>query len=580
MPGFELDGLAAAPIGTFDLTSQPWLSVIRSDGAQTEVSLRDVFAEARGLRRITGDLATVEFALMRLLLAIAHDALDGPRDIEHWEDLWADADCFAPVEAYLDKFRDRFDLLHPDTPFFQTAGLRTEKDEVFALSRIVADVPTGDPFFTARMPGVDRLSFAEAARWVVHAHAYDTSGIKTGMVGDQRVKGGKVYPLGTGWAGGLGGVFAEGDTLRETLLLNLIAADTDEMDLGPEDRPAWRREPGGPRGAERPAAGPRDLYTWQSRRLRLHHDADGVHGVVLGYGDPLASRNTHQREPMTAWRRSTAQEKKLRRTPVYLPKEHDPSRSPWRGLASLVADRAVAAQGEEPAAFLRPGVLEWIARLVTEGSLSRHYLVRARVVGAVYGTQQSVIDDIVDDRLTMPVVLLHRQDRAFAQQAVGAAEDADGAIKALGDLAADLARAVGSDSPGPSDAAKTAGFAALEEPYRRWLIEMANVDDPFAHRVAWQSELRKLVRLLAERLVTAAGDTAWQGRIVSDKKGAVWLHSDHAEKWFHARIARLLPTPADDGRASSPEAAHGSEAAALPTPRPGLAESSPSEVRI
>ncbi|WP_329008627.1 type I-E CRISPR-associated protein Cse1/CasA [Streptomyces sp. NBC_01601] len=580
MTAIEPTGTTALTTASFDLTSQPWIGVLRTDGSQTELSLREIFARAGELRYLMGELATVEFALMRLLLAIAHDALDGPREMEDWGDLWEDADCFAPVAAYLDQCRDRFDLLHSAAPFFQTAGLRTQKDEVFSLSRIVADVPTGDPFFTARMPGVDRLSFAEAARWVVHAHAYDTSGIKTGMVGDQRVRGGKVYPLGTGWAGGLGGVFVEGDTLRETLLLNLIATDTYGMDFGPEDRPTWRREPCGPRGTERPATGPRDLYTWQSRRLRLHHDADGVHGVVLGYGDPLASRNTHQREPMTAWRRSTAQEKKLRRTPVYLPKEHAPSRSPWRGLAALVADRAVAAQGEEPAAFLRPGVLEWIARLVTEGSLSRHHLVRARVVGAVYGTQQSVIDDIVDDRLTMPVVLLHRQDQAFAQQAVGAAEDADGAIKALGDLAADLARAVGSDSPGPSEAAKTAGFAALEDPYRRWLIEMANADDPFAHRVAWQSELRILVRLLAERLVTAAGDAAWQGRIVSDKKGAVWLNAGHAEKWFRARIARLLPTPADDGRASSARPASGAEAATLPTPRPGLADSSPSEVCV
>ncbi|MFH9428036.1 type I-E CRISPR-associated protein Cse1/CasA [Streptomyces sp. NPDC017615] len=580
MTAIEPTGTTALTTASFDLTSQPWIGVLRTDGSQTELSLREVFSSAGEVRHIVGELATVEFALMRLLLAVAHDAFDGPREMEDWEDLWTDEDCFAPVAAYLDEFHDRFDLLHSDAPFFQTAGLRTEKDEAFSLSRIVADVPTGDPFFTARLPGVGRLSFAEAARWVVHAHAYDTSGIKTGMVGDQRVKGGKVYPLGTGWGGGLGGVFVEGDTLRETLLLNLIAADTHEMDFGPADRPAWRREPSGPQGADRPPTGPRDLYTWQSRRLRLHHDADGVHGVVLGYGDPLASRNTHRREPMTAWRRSPAQEKKLRQAPVYLPKEHDPSRSPWRGLASLVADRAVAAQGEEPAAFLRPGVLEWIARLVTEGSLSRHHLVRARVVGAVYGTQQSVIDDIVDDRLTMPVVLLHRQDRAFAQQAVGAAEDADGAIKALGDLAADLARAAGSDSQGPSDAAKTAGFAALEEPYRRWLIEMANAGDPFAHRVAWQSELRNLVRLHAERLVTAAGDAAWQGRIASDKKGAVWLNAGRAEAWFRSRIARLLPTPADDGRASSPGSAPGAESATLPTPRPGPANSSPSEVRV
>lgn len=540
----ELPGTGSSTLSSLDLTARPWIEVLRVDGSPDELSLRQVFDQAGSLRRIVGDLATQELALLRLLLAIAHDALDGPRDIEDWADLWGDPACFAPVQDYLDTHRGRFDLLHPDVPFFQTAGLRTAKDEVFPLNRIVADVPNGEPFFTARMPAVERLTFAEAARWVVHAHAYDTSGIKSGAVGDDRVKGGKVYPLGTGWAGGLGGVFAEGDTLRETLLLNLVAADTVELEIAADDRPAWRREPCGPGGVERSATGPRDLYTWQSRRLRLHHDEDGVHGVVLGYGDPLASRNMHRREPMTAWRRSIAQEKKLRQSPVYLPQEHDPGRSAWRGIASLVADRTEAAQGSEAALFLRPGVLEWIARLVTEGHLPRGFLIRARVIGAAYGTQQSVVDEVVDDHLAMPVVLLHQQDRTYARQAIGAAEDADLAVRALGDLAADLARAAGREQEGPRAAARATGFDALEEPYRGWLSVLAEADDPFEQRSAWKREVRRLVGWLGDRLIEAAGDTAWQGRTVAGKKGTQWLSAGLADTWFRGRLAKVL---GDDG---------------------------------
>ncbi|GGW92484.1 type I-E CRISPR-associated protein Cse1/CasA [Streptomyces lomondensis] len=543
-------------IPSFDLTRRPWIEVLRRDGSQDELSLRQVFAQADDLRRIVGELATQELALLRLLLAVAHDALDGPGDTEEWADLWGDPECFAPVQAYLDTHAERFDLLHPDVPFFQTAGLRTARDEVFPLNRIVADVPNGEPFFTARMPVVGRLTFAEAARWVVHAHAYDTSGIKSGAVGDDRVKGGKVYPLGTGWAGQLGGVFAEGGTLRETLLLNLIAADTQELEVAAHDRPAWRREPCGPGGSERPATGPRDLYTWQSRRLRLHFDEAGVHGVVLGYGDPLASRNMHRREPMTAWRRSTTQEKKLRQSPVYLPREHDPARSAWRGIASLVADRTEATQGAEAAMYLRPGVLEWIARLVTEGQLPRRSLVRARVIGARYGTQQSVVDDIIDDHLTMPVVLLHQQDRTYAQQAIGAAEDADLAVRALGDLAADLAHAAANDREGPRAAARETGFDMLEEPYRRWLSDLAEAGDPFEQRGAWKQEVRRLVGRLGDRLITAAGHAAWQGRTIADKKGTQWLNDGLADTWFRARLARALGDPGD--REGLPEPVHSS----------------------
>ncbi|MER6152201.1 type I-E CRISPR-associated protein Cse1/CasA [Streptomyces hirsutus] len=550
--------------------------MLRHDGSPDELSLRQIFAQAEDLRHVLGDLPTQEFSLVRLLLAVAHDALDGPGDIEEWADLWEDPDCFSPVEAYLEQHRDRFDLLHPATPFLQTPGLRTTKDEVFSLNRIVADVPAGAPFFSARMPDVERLTFAEAARWVVHVHAYDTSGIKTGMDGDGRVKGGKVYPLGTGWAGGLGGVFVEGKTLRETLLLNLVAADTEGLGFSGDDQPAWRRAPCAPGSADRPATGPRDLYTWQSRRVRLHYDADGVHGVVLGYGDPLASRNMHDREPMTPWRRSPAQEKKLGRSPVFLPLEHDPDRAAWRGIAALVADRIEDTGGAEGPTRLRPRILEWVARLVSSGQLSRNFLVRARLVGVTYGTQQSVIDEVVDDRLELPVVLLHRQDPAYARQAVAAAEDADRAVRALGDLAADLARATGSEEEGPKSVARAGGFDELEHPYRGWLAAMADAPDPYEHRYTWQRRVRQMVGSAGDRLIAAAGDAAWEGRLSTDKKGAVhWLNAGLADVWFRGRLARALGDPGSPGaggnaRGATDPAGGGAPGPGIPGPGPGI----------
>ncbi|MFE6945944.1 type I-E CRISPR-associated protein Cse1/CasA [Streptomyces chartreusis] len=536
----EPDGAHVLDAPSFDLTVCPWIGVLRLDGTQDEVSLRQLFAQAGDLRRVVGDLPTQEFAFLRLLLTIAHDALGGPCDLDEWRDLWADKNCFDGVEAYLDVHRERFDLLHPTAPFFQTAGLRTAKGEVFSLNRLVADVPNGEPFFTSRMPTVERLTFAEAARWVVHAHAYDTSGIKSGAVGDDRVKSGKVYPLGTGWAGTLGGVFVEGATLRETLLLNLIAADTDAIEAEAGDRPAWRAEPCGPGGRERTPNGLLDLYTWQTRRVRLHYDADGVHGVVLGYGDPLTPRNLHRREPMTAWRRSPAQEKRLGRTPVYLPREHDPARAAWRGIAALVADRTASGQGPEAPPYVRPGILEWIAELVTERALPRGFLVRARLIGAAYGTQQSVIDEVVDDDLAMPVVLLHLQDRTCARQAIGAAEDADLAVRALGDLATDLASAVGSEGKGARLAAREHAFAALENPYRTWLAALGDAEDPFERRRHWQRDAHRILGRLGDRLIAAAGEAAWRGRTVTGPKGVQWLNTGLADTWFRARLAKAL----------------------------------------
>ncbi|MFI2300206.1 type I-E CRISPR-associated protein Cse1/CasA [Actinacidiphila glaucinigra] len=533
---------------SFDLTSRPWLPVQLTTGEEQLLSLQEVFSRADEVRRLAGDLPTQDFALTRLLLAILHDAVAGPQDAEAWAELWEDDAPFAGVDAYLAEHRSRFDLLHPRAPFFQTGGLHTASGEVFSLNRMVADVPNGDPFFTTRFPGVERLSFAEAARWVVHVQAYDTSGIKTGVVGDPRVKGGKAYPQGVAWAGNLGGVLAEGTTLRETLLLNLVVA-ADQQPTDAADRPAWRRPPTGPGAADdlsaRPA-GLRDLYTWQSRRLLLHADADGVHGVVLTYGDPLAVQNMHTVEPMTGWRRSQAQEKKLSVPLVYMPREHDPARAAWRGLEALITPRDPdTARRGEPASGLRPGIVDWIARLQAERILPRGWHIRVRTFGAVYGTQQSVIDEVTSDAVSLSVLLLSDSDRALGQTAVDAVGDADRAVLALGDLAFDLARAAGSESESGKQTARDAAYAALDGPYRLWLDAIGEGDDPQQLRTAWQRTARRIVARLADHVISTAGETAWQGRLVSSAKGQTWLNADLADLWFRSRLNKALPLAAD-----------------------------------
>lgn len=534
---------------SFDLTGSAWLPVLRKDGTGDELSLREIFDQAGDLRRLVGEVPTQEFALLRLLLAILHDALDGPRDLEEWQELWDGGLPLDRITAYLDDHRARFDLLHPEEPFLQTADLRSVGGGFTSLDRIVADVPNGAPFFTMRVRGVERLGFAEAARWLVHAHAFDTSGIKTGALGDPRVKGGKGYPQGVAWAGGLGGVFAEGDDLRETLLLNLVAFDTDNLRVDPErDLPAWRRPPAGP-GEMDPAemsgrpAGVRDLYTWQSRRVRFAHDAEGVHGVILAYGDSLGAHNQHRREPMTGWRRSEAQEKKRGLPQVYLPREHDPSRSAWRGLGALVAGRTQwSEQRGEAAAIVRPRILDWVARLTVEGDLPPDFLIRARLIGAVYGTQQSVIDEIVDDAVAMPVVLLHDGDTGLGRAAVDAVRDAEDAVTALGDLAADLARAVGAEPDPPKESARHLGFGTLDRAFRDWLAGLRPGDSPQGKRAAWQTQAHRLVGRLGDDLLREAGDAAWGGRMVATRNGQdLWLTASRADLSFRIRLRKALP---------------------------------------
>jgi CRISPR system Cascade subunit CasA len=529
----------------FDLLAWPWILVRRLDGRIEEVGLQELFASAHETQTVVGEVPTQTFALVRLLLAILHRAVDGPPDSRDWAALWrATTLPVAPVADYLGAFRGRFDLLHPTTPFYQVADLRTANNEVFGLERLIADMPTGEPMFTTRLKtGVDKISLAEAARWLVHCQAFDPSGIKSGAVGDPRVKRGKGYPIGTGWAGSLGGILVEGRTLRETLLLNLIPDDSPYVRSREGDVPVWERTPqtaseevvGG-----REPCGRLDLYTWQSRRIRLFGDQAGITEVIIANGDPLKPRNRFDVEPLSTWRRSRPQEKALRITPVYLPREHDPERAIWRGLAALLPG-GQGRQGKEAAEALPPVILRWIGQAQYSGDLAEDQQVRTRAIGMRYGKNQSTTIEIIDDAVDMSVVLLTESNRQLAATAVAAVEDADRGARAYGHLAANLASAAGGDGAGPDSRAREQAYAALDAPFRSWLVQLGAGTDPLQAHRHWHQTARSILLDLGRDLVAQAGPVAWVGRQVGPPDSRRHVSSPEADIWFRRQIRKAYP---------------------------------------
>lgn len=545
------------PRPSFNLVDRPWVQVHWLDGTVGEVSLLELFRSAHRIRAVVGEVPTQTFAIVRLLLAILHRAGGGPTDTRHWSELWSTPELPADdIDTYLRTVQDRFDLLSPDRPFYQVAGLRTAKNEVFGLERLIADVPNNEPYFTTRSRHeVDRISFAEAARWVVHCQAFDPSGIKSGAVGDPRVKNGRGYPIGTSWAGGLGGLFIEGADLRETLLLNLIAEDFKDLKFDVDlDLPAWERER--PETAQesddldkRPY-GPLDLYTWQSRRIRLFFDGDGVTGVLIANGDPLGPHNLHQKEPLTAWRRSPTQEKKLKSSPVYLPNTHNPDRSLWRGLAALLPSTSGQATGRDAAPSHPPLVVKWLDHLRDRDVLPEDYYVRTRAIGMAYGAQQATTTEIVDDALEFAVALLREHDVELGVTAVGAVEDAEKGVRALGNLAVNLADAAGNreGSEGPRSRAQELAYAALDQPFRAWLAGLGPDSRPLRARAQWHAQARRLLRRLGEELLSQAGDAAWVGRELNGAQ----MDSGRADLIFRYQLDNAFPLAASTTESEVP----------------------------
>ena len=75
---------------SFNLIDEPWIPVLWSDGRVGDVSLSEAISHAPSIRSITGDVPTQGFTIHRLLLAILHRALRGPKDLQDWTELRED----------------------------------------------------------------------------------------------------------------------------------------------------------------------------------------------------------------------------------------------------------------------------------------------------------------------------------------------------------------------------------------------------------------------------------------------------------------------------------------------------------
>lgn len=535
----------------FRLDTEPWVAVRFLDGMSGEVSLREAFHQARQIREIDGEVATQQFAILRLMLAVLYRSWGGePLDRDRWNRWYRDGLPLRAIDSYLDAFADRFDLFGA-RPFMQVADLGTVSGETKSVGTLILDLPSNNRLFTNRAgSGAADLSFAEAARWLVNAQSWDPSGIKSGAAGDPRVKGGKGYPLGVAWAGLLGGVYVQGQSLHETLMLNLIPQAENIIQADSDaDIPPW--EEGAPDGAAERAGliprGPVRLYTWQSRRIRLFGSGDRVVGCIVANGDKLTPQNGFIYEPMSAWRYSDPQTKKAKQT-TYMPREHLPGRALWRGIGALLPGTALVEPKRDTPPTKPPGTVEWLARLEEAGLLLAAESFRLRAVGVSYGSNNSVVDDVIADEVTMPLILLRQSDRALAAQAEEAVRVADDGVYHVRTLAAHLVKAAGGDGDGARTAAGELSYAALDGPYRRWLSSLQPGQDPVAAAAKWKCLAYEVLRPIGAQLVADAGPAAWSGREVTANGRTELITTPRAEGWFLRAMARTFGVRNGEGK--------------------------------
>lgn len=541
----------------FNLLDEPWIPVRLLDGTIADVGLLELLRRTTDIADLACELPTQSIAIQRLVLAVAYRVAT-PRDTRDWVRQWEDGAPTEQMIEYLERWRDRFYLFGGRFPFMQVADLRTAKDSVSGLEKLIADVPNGEQFFTTRHGrALACIPPSEAARWLVHAQAYDPSGIRSGAVGDSQVKGGKGYPIGPSWCGHLGLVWLKGKDLDETLVLNLIPADAAGL-RGVESSNEWGAcswEAAEPENAVRgdyslldPSGTPRDvsiprLLTWHSRRIRLVGDSSGVTGVVLAQGDKLAPQEMRLYEPQSLWRYSTPQSKKFK-TDVYMPRKFEAGRALWRNLpGTLPTVTTVQGVDKQPKQEFLPSATLSFHYQLDNASIQTTYpkVMRIQAVGVTYGPQEATFDDIYSDELTLSVAVMRVEREDLSAEIDRQVRLTEEVARDVGTLAANLARAAGESGDGAGDGARDRAkelfFSAVDTDFRAWLTQVDGHESARDAGRRWERALRQHATDIQAELVRGASSSAIIGR----DAGRGYMNVGIAENYFRSALNKRLP---------------------------------------
>ena len=540
----------------FNLCNEPWIPVLYVSGQTQEVSLKQLFDEGNSIRKIHSGDATTDVAILGVAVVIFFRAV--LENKEEYGELYREPKKWIQnislggseqlyfVQDYLKKYQDRFNLFGAKRPFMQVADLHTSKGEVKPVSRLVLD--SESEYFSMRAEqALTSLSYAEAARYLVTVQAYDYSGIKSGAVGDPRVKGGKGYPLGVGWYGTTGKIIVHGENLIETLLycidyeqlLNVEKVKGKSHRIALQDKSVWERElpdtaaPRAYKGGDptkykdepAPAVGMCEILTWQSRRVRLFPENGRVTGVLVSNGDKWFDRNTYT-DPLTAYRFSKNQSTQT--NPVWMPKAHSAERTLWRGVDALLTrlDSSQIKQ-DKPAPVIR------------QISSGKYFPAGAKanvqLVGMVYGNQSAVIEGTIDESLSLELALLTEQGARISTTVRENIQITMDAAIALGQYAGNLLRAAGKEYEFRPSVTESI-LHRMEDEFRSWLADLSVSDDVSTQAAKWQSKVRRILEDEADQLAVSAGPKAAIGTIYDEQL----YTTAKARRQFGGRLYKLL----------------------------------------
>ena len=279
----------------FNLIDEPWIPVRFPDGARVELGIRDTLLRAKDIAVIEDPSPLVVASLHRFLLAVLYRALEGPTDIDQargWFTAGLPADR---INAYLERWRDRFWLFDEKKPFFQIADFEPKKWNAWTVLAAEHNADNAKVLFDhIDVTNPDAVQTSAAARWLLAAQTFSFTGnSELGYASfSPSANAVMVIPLGR--------------NLEDTLLLSLVDQNREVMKV---DKPIWEMDPDSveklKQGVTRKVGGHAQLYTWRSRAIKFPDSEFGVSKVAYAAGVKVLGAKENRAafsDPMLAYR--------------------------------------------------------------------------------------------------------------------------------------------------------------------------------------------------------------------------------------------------------------------------------------
>ena len=511
----SMDDAAQAVTPRFNLIDEPWIPVRWLDGRHGELGIRDTLLQAERIAEIQDASPLVVAALHRFLLAVLYRALEGPADGQQAKTWFKQGWAGGKIEAYLEKWRERFWLFDPRYPFAQISSFEPRIWRAWTVLAAEHNADNAKVLFDhVDVNRAGAIAPAQAIRWLLATQTFSVSC-------------GKSELSHTGTAPSATAVMALplGRNLFDTLSYALVPQN--RLVLA-GDLPVWEREPETLEalkgGCERAVSGFADRYTWRIRAIRLQVDS---HGAVsrLAFASGVGPQTEQQSDPMLGYR---VDEKKGRLPVIFR------ERGFWRDFDSLLPDAIGCA----------PQIIEHaigLGRAVPQRFPSS-------VLVAGQSNDKAKIEYWRMERFSLPPALAGcRMVRAEIRVLLAAAEEAQTALWHACKAFARNLLSRGEREPAGKDVSNflrqmpvtDSYWSSLEPCFHQILAEYTEERDPDDIRLSWLRHVRSAMRSAwrAHASGVAAGD-AWAIRALAQAEAPVLRHLGR----LNQEISKLEPT--------------------------------------